>query len=155
MNKMKNERILIVTDDSPSSLRAEKYGFHLAKSLKAKVALVGVVDGALAMGNVDAGVFQEEAASDMKQDMMDFLNHMAKDYGEGIDTELYAPNGEIKDTVLHLCKKWEATMIVAGTHGRKGLNRLLMGSVAESILRDASVPVVVVPMKKRIYNYML
>lgn len=145
---MKNERILIVVDDSPSSLKVVKYGFKLAVQIKAKVGLVGVVDSALAMGNVDAGVFPEQAAADLNKDMMDFLHNMMKDYGEGIDTELFAPEGEVKETVLNLCKEWEATMIVAGTHGRKGLNRLLMGSVAESILRDANVPVVVVPMAK-------
>jgi len=145
---MKNERILIVADDSPSSLKAVKYGFQLAGRLKAKVGLIGVVDGALAIGNVDAGVFPEQAAFEMKKSMKEFLEHMVKDYGHGIDAELFTPEGEVKETILHLAKEWNATLIVAGTHGRKGLNRLLMGSVAESILRDAHIPVVVVPMDK-------
>lgn len=145
---MKKERILIVADDSPSSLKAIKYGFELAGRLKAKVGLIGVVDGALAIGNVDAGVFPEQAAFEAKKSMKDFLEHMVKDLGHGIDVELFTPEGEVKDTILKLADEWDATLIVAGTHGRKGLNRLLMGSVAESILRDAHVPVVVVPMDK-------
>ncbi len=145
---MKNERILIVADDSASSLKAVKYGFQLAGRLKAKVGLIGVVDGALAIGNVDAGVFPEQAAFELKKSMKQFLEHMVKDYGQGIDAELFTPEGEVKETILRLAKEWDATLIVAGTHGRKGLNRLLMGSVAESILRDAHVPVIVVPMDK-------
>lgn len=145
---MKTERILIVADDSPSSLKAAKYGFYLAGRLKAKVALIGVVDGALAIGNVDAGVFPEHAAFEMKEHMEDFFNHVVRDYANGIDVELFTPEGEVKETVLDLAREWEASLIVAGTHGRKGLNRLLMGSVAEGILRDSKVPVVVVPMDK-------
>ena len=145
---MQNERILIVADDSPSSIKAIKYGFQLAARLKARVGLIGVVDGALAIGNVDAGVFPEQAAFELKKSMKAFLGHMASDYGKGIDAELFTPEGEVKETVLQLANEWEATLIVAGTHGRKGLNRLLMGSIAESILRDAHIPVVVVPMDK-------
>ncbi|MET4081295.1 nucleotide-binding universal stress UspA family protein [Pedobacter sp. UYP30] len=145
---MKNERILIVADDSPSSLKAIKYGFYLAGRFAAKIALIGVVDEALAIGDVDAGIFPETAELKMKKFREDFLNHVVKDYANGIDAELFTPEGNVKDTVLDLAREWEATMIVAGSHGRKGLNRLLMGSVAEGILRDSKVPVVVVPMDK-------
>lgn len=134
-------------DDSPSSLKAIRYGYELAAKLNAKVALAGVVDEALAEGNVDAGVFPDQAAHDLKKSTKDFLSHMKEDYGKDIDTEFFTPEGEVKETILNLAKEWEATLIVAGTHGRKGLNRLLMGSVAEGILRDSNIPVMVVPMK--------
>jgi nucleotide-binding universal stress UspA family protein len=119
---MSYKRVLIVTDDSPSALKAAKCGYELAKQLGAKVALMGVVDQALAQGNVDAGLFPEKAAQDLKKAMQ---------------------------MVIQMCREWKADMIIAGTHGRKGLNRLLMGSMAEGILREAKVPVFIVPIAKR------
>jgi nucleotide-binding universal stress UspA family protein len=145
---MSYKRVLIVTDDSPSALKAAKCGYELAKQLGAKVALMGVVDQSLTEGNVDAGIFPDQAAHELKKDMEEYLHGVAKDYGNGIDTEIFAPEGDVKDTVIQMCREWKADMIIAGTHGRKGLNRLLMGSMAEGILRDAKVPVFIVPMDK-------
>lgn len=145
---MKYEKILIVADDSLSSLKAVKYGYDMAVQLKAKVALIGVVDPALAEGNVDAGIFPEQAAHDLKEHMKKFLNQLAKDYANGVDTEIFVPEGEVKETILQMSKELDAKLIVAGTHGRKGINRLLMGSIAEGILRDSIIPVFIVPIDK-------
>ena len=145
---MNFKRILIVAADNPSSLKAVKYGYALARQLKAKVGLTGVIDQVLAEGNTDAGVFPEEAAQKLKLDMEELLHHLQNDYGKGLETEIFAPKGLIKDTVLQMAKEWNADLIVAGTHARKGLNRLLMGSIAEDVLRDSTVPVFIVPMDK-------
>jgi nucleotide-binding universal stress UspA family protein len=145
---MKYKRILIVTDDSPTSLKAVRYGYDLAKQLQAKVALLGVVDQALADGNVDAGVFPDQALYGLKKEMKEFLQGLERDYAHGVDTKIFTPEGEVKETILNIANEWDADSIVAGTHGRKGLNRLLMGSMAESILRDSSVPVLIVPIQK-------
>jgi nucleotide-binding universal stress UspA family protein len=146
---MSYKRVLIVTDDSPSALKAAKCGYELAKQLGAKVALMGVVDQALAQGNVDAGLFPEKAAQDLKKAMEEYLHRVKDDYGQGTDTEIFAPEGDVKQMVIQMCREWKADMIIAGTHGRKGLNRLLMGSMAEGILREAKVPVFIVPIAKR------
>lgn len=145
---MSYKRILIVTDDNPSALKAVKCGYELARQLKARVALLNVVDKALAEGNVDAGIFPDEAARRLKKEMETFLEKMEKEYGKGTDTERFAPDGEVKETILQMAKEWKADLIVAGTHGRKGLSRLLEGSMAEGVLRDSTVPVFIVPMDK-------
>lgn len=147
---MSYKRILIVADDSPSSLKAVRYGYDLAKQLDAIVALVSVSDHAMAEGNVDAGVFPEQAAADRKKNIEEFLNGLKRQFAAGIETMIFSPEGDVKETVLGICQQWQGDMIVAGTHGRKGLNRLLMGSMAEGILRDSKVPVLVVPMDKEV-----
>jgi nucleotide-binding universal stress UspA family protein len=142
---MNYKRILIVTDDSPSSLKAARYGYDLAKQLDAKVALLGVLDRTMAEGNVDAGIFPEQALNDLRKNMKKFLEGVEKDYADDVDTEIFTPEGDVKEVCLQMAKEWDAQLIVAGTHGRKGLNRLLMGSMAEGILRDSEVPVFIVP----------
>jgi nucleotide-binding universal stress UspA family protein len=52
--------------------------------------------------------------------------------------------GRVCDLVVAQAKKWNADLIVLGTHGRRGVNRLLLGSDAEQILRLAPVPVLLV-----------
>ncbi len=55
------------------------------------------------------------------------------------------PGDAIADTILQAAQEWNVDMIVVGTHGRRGLSRLVLGSVAEAVLRRSTVPVVVVP----------
>jgi len=52
-----------------------------------------------------------------------------------------------------MAEEWDAQLIVAGTHGRKGLNRLLMGSMAEGVLRGSKVPVFIVPIDHENYSH--
>lgn len=142
------ERILIVVDDSPSSLKAAKYGYDLAAQLHSKVGLISVVDETLIEGNVDAGVFTDQAFYKLKKHTERLLEQIEQDYSNGIETEIFVPEGEIRKTVLQMAHEWDAKLIVAGTHGRKGLNRLMMGSIAEGILRDSKIPVFIVPIEK-------
>jgi nucleotide-binding universal stress UspA family protein len=53
-------------------------------------------------------------------------------------------SGMIKAEIIDIAKSWPADMIVMGSHGRKGVSRLLMGSVAEAIVKDAPCPVEVI-----------
>jgi len=55
--------------------------------------------------------------------------------------------GSTADGIIHCAKEFGADLIVIGTHNRHGLERLLMGSVAEHVVRHADVPVLVVPFK--------
>lgn len=137
-----------MVDDSPCSVRAARYGFELARELGAKVALLSVVDAALAEGNVDAGIFPEQEGLKLKQAAEELLHNIRNDYGHGMETEFFAPEGDVKRVVLQMAKEWKAKLLVMGSHGRSGLTKLLMGSVTEEVIRHSPVPVVVVPLPK-------
>lgn len=65
--------------------------------------------------------------------------------GAAVETALFDANGErIANVIEAEVRHWQADLIVIGTHGRSGLNRLLLGSVAEGLVRIASVPVLLV-----------
>jgi nucleotide-binding universal stress UspA family protein len=65
--------------------------------------------------------------------------------GSMAESALLESNGERVATVIDgEARRWSADLIVIGTHGRSGLNRLLLGSVAEGVVRVASVPVLLV-----------
>lgn len=57
------------------------------------------------------------------------------------------PEGKPAEEILNIANNWEADLIVAGTHGRTGLQHLLTGSVAEYLIRHAKIPVMVIPSK--------
>jgi nucleotide-binding universal stress UspA family protein len=145
---MKTNKILIVGDDSPASIKAIQYGFSLASSLGAKVALLTVVDPGLTIGNPDAGIFPDDALINVKTKMAEFLTNMKNKYSNDVDTKLMLQVGEIQDTVIDIALQWEAGIIVTGTHNRTGFSRLFNGSISESIVQHSPVPVLVVPMDK-------
>jgi nucleotide-binding universal stress UspA family protein len=69
----------------------------------------------------------------------------AQSAGVEADTVLFDNFGErLPDAVADAARQWEADLIVVGTHGRRGMGRVLMGSGAEQIIRIAPVPVLVV-----------
>lgn len=141
------KRILIVADDSPTSVKAVHYGYSLARQLNARVALLSVED---TLENPPDTLVSYEApyAENRFQHLEHFLAAMQRDYADGIETETFVEEGDIKEVVLKTAEKWKAQVIVTGTHARKGLGRLFLGSVSESILHDSSVPMFIVPMDK-------
>lgn len=143
---MSYNKILIAVDSSEFSMQAAKKGLALARQLNAQAALIFVVDTALAMGNVDAGIFPEDALIVLKKEAEQTLDELASMYnGKGIMK--FMPEGHPSADILRTAETWEADLIVVGTHGRTGLAHLLVGSVAEHIVRHAGVPVMVVPSK--------
>ena len=65
----------------------------------------------------------------------------------GVEAESVVTDGPPAATVLDLADAWGATVIAIGTHGRRGVARVLVGSVAEAVLRRAKVPLLVVPVR--------
>ena len=139
------DKILIVADDSDSSIKAIKYGYSLADDLGAEVTLLYVIETAWTMGDVDAGIFADDATKESEESAKNFLTRMKSEYGAGIKTNLLIPVGDVRKIVLETAKSVEAKMIVTGTHGRTGFNKLLQGSISESIIHHSGVPVCVVP----------
>lgn len=144
---MPYEKILIAVDSSEYSMNAARKGLELAHQLKAKAALLYVVDTSKAMGNIDAGVFPEEALIVLKKEAEQTLDQLAKMYN-GNELMKFMPTGHPTEDILKTAETWKADLIVMGTHGRTGLKHLLMGSVAEYIIHHSKVPVLIVPLKK-------
>lgn len=138
--------VLIAVDGGEHSLRAAIQGIELARQLKAKIALLFVLDVSKAMGNPDAGILPEQAMIVLRKEAEDMLQQIAKMYVGG-DIVKLMPEGLPKEVILKAAADWQADLLVLGTHGRTGLTHLLMGSTAEYIVRHASVPVMVVPSK--------
>jgi len=143
------KRILVSIDGSDTSNRALASAISLAKAFNARIRLVNVIDEGVYMPGYDpSGAYAgeliravREAGNKILRDGMDTVR--AADIE--VDCMLFEKFGaRLGDTVADAAKLWNADLVVVGTHGRKGFNRLLLGSGAEQIIRLSPVPVLAV-----------
>lgn len=139
---MSFRRILIALDDSAIAAHAVETGTGLAAALKAQAALVYVVDPAFA-SQPDSGIPAAEWLAVLKREGQAFLAAAAQRTGEPPAWQ-FLREGKPADQILAAAREWEADVIVIGTHGRSGVSRLVLGSTAESVVRNAPCPVLVV-----------
>lgn len=134
--------ILVPTDFGEASDRALAYAVALGKKLGAEVVLlhafeiplVGFPDGAM--------VATAELTSRILEGAQLGLDRcVTRHKGDGVPLRGLVRQGDPWRTVLDTAKEVSAGLIVMGTHGRKGLPRALIGSVAEKIVRTSPVPV--------------
>jgi nucleotide-binding universal stress UspA family protein len=137
--------ILVPTDFSERSTSALEYAIHLAAKLGATVhvahafelPIVGFPDGTMTI--------TAEMASRIIDAAQKALNDIEKNYGQrGVKLTTSLEQSDPRDGVIAAAKKAGADLIVMGTHGRRGLSRALIGSVAESVVRTSPIPVLTV-----------
>ncbi|MCE9660797.1 MAG: universal stress protein [Burkholderiales bacterium] len=140
------KRILVPVDGSPTSTRGLDEAIQLAKLTGASIRLVHVLDQMVFMTametyTIDVIGILKEAGERIMQEMK------ARVAASGIDVTTFVSEalpGRVCDVVAEQAKAFDADLIVLGTHGRRGVGRLLIGSDAEQIVRIASVPVLLV-----------
>jgi nucleotide-binding universal stress UspA family protein len=138
-------RILMPIDGSLASGAALGHGFKLARDQDAEVKIIHVLDTPIFLPpEVYVNLVEIEKA--WTRAGQEIVNRAAKRAGEaGVKlaaAELVNARGaRISDAIVGESKHWAADLIVMGTHGRHGVEHLLLGSVAEGVVRAASVPV--------------
>jgi len=138
-------RILVPIDSSPTAALGLREAIRLAKEQNAALRVVHVVDKTAIIGVAEAGMNPRPVLAKLARSgraVLDAARRSAKKLGVEADTVLREPlTKRVADEVLSEAKKWRADLIVMGTHGRRGLRRLVLGSDAEQIVRLADVPV--------------
>ncbi|MCG6875614.1 MAG: universal stress protein [Betaproteobacteria bacterium] len=141
-------RILVPIDGSKTAARGLREGLRLAKDQGAKVRLVHVVDKMAIIGVTEARLDPGPVLARLARSgrtLLERARQTAKKLGVDAETAFYEPvTKHVADTVLREAKKWRADLIVMGTHGRRGVRRLVLGSDAEQVVRLAEVPVLLV-----------
>jgi nucleotide-binding universal stress UspA family protein len=101
----------------------------------------------------ESGLNIEPVLESMKrggQQILDRAAKLAAARGTRPETELRENvTGRIADVLIDRAKRWRADLIVMGTHGRRGVNRLVLGSAAELVVRNSPVPVLLVRSARR------
>lgn len=141
---MPYSRILIAVDGHEASLTVARKGIELAHKLDAKAALLFVIDTAKAMGNIEANITPQEALIVLKKEAQQTLDQLVTLYN-GHDVVKFMPEGHPAEDIIKTAINWEADLIVVGTHGKKGLAKLLGNHVSDYVLHHSKVPVMLIP----------
>ncbi len=141
------QNILIPIDGSPTSDTALQEGFKLAKYHKAQIELVYVVGNFFLQSIEVAGYHDEilEATRNKGNTILAEAQSMAQQSGVSAEVKLLEACGvDIADRIVSEAKHWSADLIVIGTHGHTGFSHLILGSVAEGVIRSAHIPVLLI-----------
>ncbi len=142
------KKILVPVDGSKTSTKGLQEAIRLAKGCKAKLRLVHVVDESMA--------FRDSAFSFGTENILDILTRggkkalesaavLARKQGLKPETVLIESfSGRVAEAVAAEARKWRADLLVLGTHGRRGISHLVLGSDAELVVRMAPAPVLLV-----------
>jgi nucleotide-binding universal stress UspA family protein len=138
------KKIFIATDGSEQNRRAIEYGIELAKIAGGKIFVGYVVDtAAFASIPMDAGwEMMYELLETEANNAVQNVEQLAKQ--AGVDAETIVLEGHPSNEIIDFAQKNEIDVIVMGTLGKSGLDRFLLGSVAEKVTRNSPVPVLVV-----------
>jgi len=142
-------QILVPVDGSPTSEKALNEAIRLAQLTGARLRLVHVVDELSYVNGFEPAMnYLNEIIPLMREAGEKLLAHerqKALDKGVDADSVLIVEGpGRICDHVTEQARRIKADLIVVGSHGRRGIGRVLLGSDAEQIVRHAPVPVLVV-----------
>jgi nucleotide-binding universal stress UspA family protein len=148
-NMMK--KVMIATDGSTPSRQAAEMGINLAKLDGAEVTAVYVVDTARLTKL--PGYISVPGMKDRLLELMDTeserataeIEDMAKE--AGVVYSKRVAGGDPADELLKISQELGADLLVMGSIGRSGLSKILLGSVAEKVVRHSKVPVLLVPIK--------
>jgi len=150
-------RILVATDGSETSDLAIEQAARLAKDQHARLRIVHVIEQSrLAFAAAGPVAIDLEAIlqalRQAGQEALDRGRNAARRLYVDTETAVVgedAVDDRVAVVLADEARRWNADLIVLGTHGRRGINHLLMGSVAEAVVRIAPAPVLLVRAKTR------
>jgi len=141
-------RILVPIDGSATGDRGLEEALSLAKTLGSRLILLHVIEGF--PGMVDLSSIQSfdegrSATAKAGRDVLEKAATRATARGVAYDTVLHERKTQrASDAIVHEVGAQQCSLVVMGTHGRRGFNRMLLGSDAELVVREAAVPVLLV-----------
>jgi universal stress protein A len=141
------KRMLCATDFSPASRPALRLAQELARTLKAKLILFHAYERSVPIGDggyLPSSVLQQMWSATQEAARRNLKRLALSPQGKGVRISMQLAEGPAPAAIVRAAKKTRVNLVVMGTHGRTGVRRLLMGSVADRVIRTASCPVLIV-----------
>jgi nucleotide-binding universal stress UspA family protein len=146
-------RILVPVDGSKTSIAGLNEALRLARNQKARLRLIHIVDERMIFSTAEAGMNIEPVIDSLKRGGKRILEQAAKlaaARGVLAETDMVEnAASQVADVLVSRARRWRADLVVMGTHGRRGVNRLVLGSDAELVVRNSPVPVLLVRSARR------
>jgi nucleotide-binding universal stress UspA family protein len=154
------KKVLIALDYDPTAQKIAEAGYSLAKAMGADVFLLHVISDPVYYasrdyspimgfnGYMDMGSIQKDSAEGLKDASLHYLEQTRKHLKDE-SIQILVREGDFADAILKAAKEIHADGIVIGSHSQKWLEKIVMGSVTEKVLNHTTIPLFVIPTKKR------
>lgn len=152
------KKVLIALDYYPTAQKVAEAGYEIARAMNAQVILLHVTSDAsyysslnyspiMGFGGFNSvDTVQTDNVEELAKVAQGYLNKSKRHLGDK-KIQTVVKSGVLGETILNTASEVKADMIVLGTHSRRGLEKILVGSVAENVLRHSSIPVLIIPTK--------
>lgn len=161
MKKNKTKKILIALDYDPTAQKVAEEGFSIATAMGAEVILLHVISdpviysslghitvmGFAGYSDIDTIALPIESIAALKKESLHFLDKSSHHLGDKTIQKTVV-EGDCAESILKTAKSMKADIIVMGSHSKKWLENIIMGSVTEKVLRHTPIPLFIVPTKK-------
>jgi len=156
---IKMKKLLIALDYNPTAQKVAEVGFSMAKSMNSEVILLHVITDPVFYstagyspimgfnGYMDMGPVQLDSVDGLKNASLQYLDKSREHLGDK-SIQTIVKEGDFADAILETAKELHVDIIVVGSHSRKWLENILMGSVTEKVLHHTLIPLLIVPTKK-------
>ncbi len=157
---MKIKKIIIALDYDPTAQKVVETGYLFAQAMGAEVTLLHVISDPVYYssreyspimgfnGYINVEPMQLESGDGLKNASLQYLNS-TKQHLKDDSIQVRVEDGEIAATILETAGNLHADAIVMGSHSRKWLEKILLGSVTEEVLRQSAIPLFIIPTKKQ------
>lgn len=154
------KKILIALDYNPTAQKVAETGYEFAKEMNAEITLLHVISDPVYYsssvyspimgfgGYVGIDFLQKDITDELIKSSYSFLSNTIIHLGDKtIHTRVTV--GNVADSILALSKEIHTDIIIMGSHSRKWLEAIVIGSAAEKVLRQTTIPLLIIPTKKR------
>jgi nucleotide-binding universal stress UspA family protein len=153
------KKIMIALDYDPTAQKVAEVGYSYAKSLGAEITLIHVIENPVFYyskeyspimgfsGYLETGQYQLESVEGIINASQHFLEMTKHHLGDQTIKTLVS-EGDFADAILKAAKKLKIDVIILGSHSKKWLGNIIMGSVTEKVLRLTKIPLLIIPTKK-------
>jgi nucleotide-binding universal stress UspA family protein len=152
------KKVLIALDYNSTAQKVAEEGYALAKSINAQITLLHVISDAAYYSSdiysplmgydsfTDIKFIETASVEELREAALDYLDK-SKQHLNDTTIQTIVKEGDFGELILETATGINADIIVMGTHSRRGLEKILVGSVAEKVLRQSKIPLFIIPTK--------
>jgi nucleotide-binding universal stress UspA family protein len=154
------KKILIALDYNPTAQHILEAGYELARSMGAEVILMHVVADYTYYSSLDyspilgfdqfsnLGAMQLDSVTQLENAANEYLEHLKAQFGNP-SIKTLIKDGDAGEGIVEASDNLGVDVVVLGSHSRRGLDKILMGSVAEKVLRKSKIPLYIIPVSEK------
>lgn len=158
------KKILIALDYNPEAQEVAERGYDFAKAMHAEVILLHVIADPIFYsstvyspimgfgGYTDLDFLEPDILKEIVKSSLHFLKQTKRHLGDDLTISTMVIEGDTADGILEVAQENEVDMVIVGAHTKKWMEEFLLPSVTRKILRETTIPILIIPTKVLLKN---